>query len=156
MYALRLWSNRNARPLMSLYKLCRGVLDVSAPLCRSIGYNRLDRPVAFLERALKGLFFDCQMCGDCALSRTGMMCPMNCPKQLRNGPCGGVRSDGHCEVKPDMRCVWVGAWEGAKAIGGDTPMAAALAPVDHGRHGSSAWLNILRDADAAAEKEAVK
>nr|WP_245947992.1 methylenetetrahydrofolate reductase C-terminal domain-containing protein [Halomonas montanilacus] len=29
------------------------------------------------------------MCGQCILSSTGMSCPMNCPKSLRNGPCGG-------------------------------------------------------------------
>ena len=156
MYAVRQWSNRYARPLFSLYRLGRRILDASAPLCRAIGYDLLDGPVAFLERTVKGFFFDCQMCGDCALSRTGMMCPMNCPKHLRNGPCGGVRSDGHCEVEPAMRCVWVGAWEGAKAIGGETPMGARLAPVNHSRRGSSAWINILRDADAAAEKEAAK
>ena len=43
-----------------------------------------------------------------------MSCPMNCPKNLRNGPCGGVRENGHCEVKPEMKCVWVQAWEGAE------------------------------------------
>jgi hypothetical protein len=36
-----------------------------------------------------------------------MSCPMNCPKSIRNGPCGGVRLNGHCEIKPEMRCVWV-------------------------------------------------
>ena len=53
------------------------------------------------------------MCGQCVLHSTGMTCPMNCPKTLRNGPCGGVRPDGHCEVKPEMRCVWVKAVERA-------------------------------------------
>ena len=45
------------------------------------------------------------------LHSTGMTCPMTCPKNLRNGPCGGVRANGHCEVIPAMRCVWVEAWE---------------------------------------------
>ena len=53
------------------------------------------------------------MCGQCVLHDTGMTCPMTCPKTLRNGPCGGVREDGHCEVKPEMRCVWVKADERA-------------------------------------------
>lgn len=30
---------------------------------------------------------------------------MNCPKGLRNGPCGGTL-DGKCEVLPDLDCVW--------------------------------------------------
>jgi hypothetical protein len=47
------------------------------------------------------------------LHSTGMTCPMTCPKNLRNGPCGGVRANGHCEVIPTMRCVWVQAFERA-------------------------------------------
>ena len=58
------------------------------------------------------------MCGQCVLSSTGMSCPMNCPKTLRNGPCGGVRANGHCEVKPEMRCVWVEAYRGSERIPG--------------------------------------
>ena len=38
---------------------------------------------------------------------------MTCPKTLRNGPCGGVRADGGCEVKPEMRCVWLKGYERA-------------------------------------------
>ena len=30
---------------------------------------------------------------------------MNCPKGLRNGPCGGTL-DGKCEVIPEIDCVW--------------------------------------------------
>jgi hypothetical protein len=72
-------------------------------------------PITFVEKHVKGLIFDCRMCGQCVLSSTGMSCPMNCPKQLRNGPCGGVRANGNCEVEPDMPCVWVQAWEGLAA-----------------------------------------
>ena len=32
--------------------------------------------------------------------------------------CGGVRADGNCEVKPDMRCVWVEAYHGSERIAG--------------------------------------
>ena len=60
-----------------------------------------------VEHAIKGPMWDCQMCGQCVLHSTGMTCPMTCPKNLRNGPCGGVRENGHCEVKPEMRCVWL-------------------------------------------------
>jgi 5,10-methylenetetrahydrofolate reductase len=57
------------------------------------------------EKWLKELMFDCQTCGQCILSHTAMICPMNCPKGLRNGPCGGTL-DGKCEVIPEMDCVW--------------------------------------------------
>ena len=58
------------------------------------------------EKWLKGKLFDCQTCGQCILSHTAMICPMNCPKGLRNGPCGGTL-DGKCEVLPDRECVWL-------------------------------------------------
>ena len=72
--------------------------------------------VASLEHAVKKPVFGCRMCGQCVLHDTGMTCPMTCPKTLRNGPCGGVREDGHCEVKPEMRCVWVKAEERARTL----------------------------------------
>jgi hypothetical protein len=56
------------------------------------------------------------MCGQCILHSTGLTCPMRCPKNLRNGPCGGTLQDGHCEVVPEMMCVWVEAWERSRAL----------------------------------------
>jgi hypothetical protein len=99
-----------------------------------------------LERAAKNLIFDCQMCGQCALSSTGMSCPMNCPKSIRNGPCGGVRLDGHCEVKPEMRCVWVEAWRGSQKMKRSKSIQQIQLPVNFSYQGSSSWLRV-------AEKE---
>lgn len=115
------------------------------PLWRRLGYERLERPVAAIERRVKGLLFDCQMCGQCALSETGMSCPMNCPKAMRNGPCGGVRADGHCEVVPTMRCVWVEAWEGSRRMRSGRAAIRALRPaIDRRLIGTSAWLRAAR------------
>jgi methylenetetrahydrofolate reductase (NADPH) len=72
--------------------------------------------VARAEHAVKGPIWGCQMCGQCVLHDTGLTCPMNCPKTLRNGPCGGVRPDGHCEVKPEMKCVWLKAVERSQKL----------------------------------------
>jgi len=121
MYRLRLWAVRRAAAFERLYALVeRGMVALDPVLVR-LGYDRLERPVALTEGVVKGLLFDCRMCGQCVLSSTGMSCPMNCPKELRNGPCGGVREDGFCEVKPEMRCVWVQAWEGSRRMAeGDT------------------------------------
>ncbi len=66
----------------------------------------LARSGARLEGFLKGVAFDCRACGQCLLSRTGLICPMSCPKGLRNGPCGGTLGE-HCEVHSDRECVWV-------------------------------------------------
>ena len=65
------------------------------------------------ERFVKNRLFGCRMCAQCALPSTAYTCPMTCPKQLRNGPCGGVTPEGNCEVYPDLRCVWVVAYERA-------------------------------------------
>jgi hypothetical protein len=145
MLTMRLWSVRNARALERAYRAFEPAFVVLAPLWRRLGHDRLEAPVAGLERAIKGLLFDCQMCGRCVLSSTGMSCPMNCPKSLRNGPCGGVREDGTCEVKPEMPCVWVQAFEGASRMAGGGAIGEVQPPVDHRLKGTSSWLRHARE-----------
>jgi hypothetical protein len=127
-----------------LYDGFEAVLKRLAPLFAKIGHDRLERPVATVERAVKGALFDCRMCGQCALSSTGMSCPMNCPKSIRNGPCGGVRPDGNCEVYAEMRCVWVAAYEGAGQMAEGDRIGTVQPPVDHRLKGRSSWLAVAR------------
>ena len=146
MYAARLFAVRHAALFERFYQRFERVVVSLDWVFRRIGYNRLEAPVALTEKIVKGLLFDCQMCGQCVLSSTGMSCPMNCPKQLRNGPCGGVRDGGFCEVKPDMRCVWVEAWEGAARMNeGRERIRIVQPPVDRSLQGSSAWLRVARE-----------
>ena len=94
------------------------------------------------ERFIKGAVFDCHMCGQCVLHTTGMTCPMTCPKNLRNGPCGGVRPNGNCEIIPDMPCIWVQAWKHTKSMpiyGQD--ILQILPPLNQQLKGTSAWVN---------------
>jgi len=50
----------------------------------------------------------CGACGDCFLDRTGGICPVvRCAKGLLNGPCGGTRKGGKCEIDPEKDCAWV-------------------------------------------------
>jgi len=122
------------------------VLVALHPLFRAVGYERLERPVAAVERGVKELLFDCRMCGQCILSSTGMACPMNCPKNLRNGPCGGVRADGNCEVIPDMKCVWREAVAGSARIeGGSDAIRQVQVAVDRRLQGRSSWLRVARE-----------
>src|SRR4051794_24060445 len=93
---LRFVSIRHARLMERLYNVFEPTLVKLHPVFKALGYSRIERPVAAVEAAIKGALFDCRMCGQCILSSTGMSCPMNCPKSLRNGPCGGVRSNGNC------------------------------------------------------------
>ena len=73
---------------------------------------------------------------------------MECPKNLRNGPCGGVRANGHCEVKPEMRCVWVVAYENAQQmpIYGHE-LIEVQPPVNRRLEDTSAWINMLTGVD---------
>ena len=151
MYAVRLWSVRHSHFMERAYGLLESALVALAPLLARIGHGRLEKPFAWTERNLKGLLFDCQMCGQCALSSTGMSCPMNCPKNLRNGPCGGVRADGHCEVKPEMKCVWVAAWEGAQRMSAGMVIVDRQKPVDNTLKGTSSWLRVVREKTAPAK-----
>ena len=98
--------------------------------------------VAGVEAAVKRPLFGCRMCGHCVLHSTGMTCPMRCPKTLRNGPCGGVRADGGCEVKPEMR------WERSQKL----PLWRdefnhLRSPVDNRLRGTSSWINLATKRD---------
>ena len=49
----------------------------------------------------------CAACGDCILGETFGYCPIaRCAKSLLNGPCGGTRKNGKCEVNEDVDCIW--------------------------------------------------
>jgi hypothetical protein len=111
----------------------------------------MPRLLPLLEHATKKPVWDCRMCGQCVLHSTGMTCPMTCPKTLRNGPCGGVREDGHCEVKPEMRCVWVKAEDRTH-----NPLMPKTwreefnhlrPPVDNRLQGTSSWTNLITGRD---------
>ena len=136
MYAVRQWSVRHARGLNAFYRAFESRSCACIRCARRSATQRLERPVAVVERSVKGLLFDCRMCGQCVLSSTGMSCPMNCPKNLRNGPCGGVRANGNCEVRPEMKCVWGEAVAGAERIPGGRKRCARCRP---------RWIGACRD-----------
>ncbi|MDD9876480.1 MAG: methylenetetrahydrofolate reductase C-terminal domain-containing protein [Magnetovibrio sp.] len=154
-YSIRLWCVRWARLLEWLYNTFAEMLLGLHPLWNAIGYGRVERPMKFVERRVKEFMFDCRMCGQCVLSSTGMSCPMNCPKSLRNGPCGGVRADGNCEVEPDMPCVWVQAWEGSQRMRASDQILTVQKPVDQSLRETSAWLRSTA-AKAAERRDAAE
>jgi hypothetical protein len=131
-----------------MYKLTHESMMFISPVLEKIGFERVDRWLRWSEEVGKKAVFDCQMCGQCVLHSTGMTCPMTCPKNLRNGPCGGVRENGNCEVIPDMRCIWVEAFERSQdmAIYGHE-MMNIQPPVNRRLQGSSAWVNMLSQED---------
>ena len=150
-YTIRLWSVRNARLLEWFYARFADTLLGLHWFWQAVGYKRAERPVKAVEKFTKSILFDCRMCGQCALSSTGMSCPMNCPKSLRNGPCGGVRDNGNCEVEPDMPCVWVQAWRGSQRMKTGDKILNVQKPVDNSLRNTSSWLRVT--AQAAADRD---
>lgn len=153
MMFLRHWATRHAKGLHRGYQLFERMLFVGQPLAKR--YARyLDRPFTLAERMVKGPLFDCKLCGNCLLTDTGLTCVTNCPKSLRNGPCGGVRENTMCEVKPNMRCVWVEAWEGSARLAGshDPGIRKLQPPMERNIAGTSAWLRLLITEPAEARK----
>jgi hypothetical protein len=73
---------------------------------------------------------------------------MTGPKELRNGPCGGVDSDGNCEVEQIGKCVWVAAYERSRKMPwfGDD-IRTIQPPVNRQLLGSSAWITMLNQED---------
>ena len=85
-----------------------------------------ERGLAMLERRVKGALFGCRMCGNCLLQETAFICPMECPKGLRNGPCGGSTPEG-CYVDPTRPCIWHRIYERAERRGTDAEAARSAA-----------------------------
>jgi methylenetetrahydrofolate reductase (NADPH) len=152
MKALRRWSLRHARGMRTLYGMFERAAPALAPVARLVGPGRLEAVVLPVERAAKRAFFDCQMCGQCGLSVTGMACPTGCAKGMRNGPCGGVRLDGQCEVRPERRCTWVDATEGDARIraGHTDSWSRRAAPRDYRLSGKSTWMPMIAPAASAS------
>lgn len=147
------WLRQHPVLLELFYQIATAVIRWLKPLIRRLGYERADHWLRPIERWSKGALFDCRMCGQCILHATGMVCPMTCPKQLRNGACGGVRSDGHCEVIPEMQCVWVAAYERAQALNVFGPEILKIKPpLNHQLQDGSAWINLLSGEDSRSPK----
>jgi hypothetical protein len=155
-YKARRFATRHSRVYEAFYILVEpAILFVMGSLSKLSG-GRLDGPMTWVESKAKGAMFDCKMCGNCVLSSTGMTCPMNCPKTIRNGPCGGVRANGNCEVKPEMKCVWVEAWDGASRMQGGAKIHEIQFATNKADLGTSAWLRIVKEQQQAKELAAEK
>lgn len=137
-----------ARLLEWVYRATERFFCTLDPAFARLGYSRVERLILPLEKASKKLVFDCRMCGQCILRLTGMTCPMTCPKQLRNGPCGGVRPGGYCEVYPDRRCIWTDPYGRSRKmqIYGEG-ILDVQPPINWKLEGSSAWISMLTGVD---------
>jgi methylenetetrahydrofolate reductase (NADPH) len=98
------------------------------------------------EAAIKSPLFGCQSCGNCVLGTMEYVCPQTCPKQMRNGPCGGASNDGTCEVD-DKPCIWASVYERAKAANEVDQLSVYVPPPDRSLKGTSSWINYFLNRD---------
>ena len=114
------------------------------------------RPAAALleraELAIKKPLFGCQACGNCVLGHLEYVCPQTCPKQLRNGPCGGTNYPGRCEVVPDKPCIWVTVYDRARASGRLDALKTYVPPPDRRLRDTSSWINYFLDRDSRPDR----
>lgn len=145
------WLRNRPQLLEAAYELANRMFRIVHPVIRRIGYSRVEKWIKPPEEWTKSLVFDCKMCGQCILHSTGMTCPMTCPKNLRNGPCGGVRLNGNCEVIPEMRCIWVEAYERSQLMNKyGTEISQLQPPVNRQLEERSAWISLLTGEDQVA------
>lgn len=103
-----------------------------------------DRALRVLEYSVKGPLFGCRMCGNCLLQETALICPMECPKGLRNGPCGGSTSE-YCYVDPTRPCIWYKIYERSFQFGREQLLLEVLPPLDWDKVGQNSWGDIFRN-----------
>src|SRR5512138_3234905 len=102
-----------------------------------------DRALETLEYSIKGPMFGCRMCGNCLLQETAFICPMECPKGLRNGPCGGSTPE-HCYVDETRPCMWYKIYERSFRMGREDNLLEVLPPLDWEKVGTDTWRDVIR------------
>ena len=160
-------ANRDAKPSRSLsYYFSRAVhalvFEPRGPLFRIMRFiaRRVDSSKALkkvfgvLEYWTKTVLYSCANCGDCALFDVAYLCPVSqCPKNQRNGPCGGSYQ-GWCEVYPDEKqCIWVRAYLRLKSQNReDTIGENIIPPCNWELWQSPSWLNYFMGRDHVSRR----
>lgn len=102
------------------------------------------RLLARTELLVKGPVWGCRMCGNCLLQETAFICPMECPKGMRNGPCGGVTPEKNCYVDETRKCVWYAIYKRALRTGREEKLLEVLPPLDWNKVGTETWGDVVR------------
>lgn len=141
------WKYKTIRKLHESIFEKKGFLSKSATaLGRRSAKGKFCRKV---EKSLRAGILNCRDCGDCALPFTDFICPMTqCPKEQRNGPCGGSRN-GYCELYPNKRpCLYVTAYNRLKAQHKTELLRVMVDPPSCGLYGTSEFHNYFTGKDA--------
>jgi methylenetetrahydrofolate reductase (NADPH) len=123
-------------------------------LSGKIAGTNMEKVFHKLEQITKVIIFDCRDCGDCALIDVAYLCPMSqCPKNQRNGACGGS-FQGWCEVYPEKKqCIYVRAYARLKNEGEEEQMEKNIVPpCDWNLYQTSSWVNYYLGKDHHSKK----
>lgn len=110
------------------------------------------KPLHAVEHVAKVITLDCKDCGDCAMLDIAYICPMSqCPKNQRNGACGGSLN-GWCEVYPnEKKCIWVRAYARLKKYNEESTIdVAPVPPANWDFYQTSSWSNFFLGKDHSA------
>jgi methylenetetrahydrofolate reductase (NADPH) len=100
------------------------------------------RTLAKAEKLVKGPLWGCRMCGNCILQETAFICAMECPKGIRNGPCGGSTSE-RCYVDETRPCIWYRIYDRAFKMGRQELLLEVLPPLDWDKVGGETWGDVI-------------
>jgi methylenetetrahydrofolate reductase (NADPH) len=98
------------------------------------------------EYVIKRPVFGCEACGNCVLGHMEYVCPQTCPKQMRNGPCGGTFLT-RCEVI-DQECIWVSVYQRADAAERVGELKTFIPAPDRRLQETSSWINYFLGRDS--------
>jgi methylenetetrahydrofolate reductase (NADPH) len=100
------------------------------------------RLLANMEIIVKGPLWGCRMCGNCLLQETAFICPMECPKGMRNGPCGGSTPEA-CYVDKTRPCIWYEIYKRSFKMGRQEKLMEVLPPMDWEKTGGETWGDVV-------------
>jgi methylenetetrahydrofolate reductase (NADPH) len=89
------------------------------------------------------------------LQETAFICPMECPKGARNGPCGGSTEE-FCYVDNTRPCIWYQIYDRAFRMGREELLLEVLPPLDWDRVGIETWGDVARQVRAVGPAAVTK
>ena len=137
-----------------MYEPGRNLYGFMKRLCSKVQGTKMEGPFHKMEHLTKVTLFDCRDCGDCALIDVAYLCPMSqCPKNQRNGACGGSYK-GWCEVYPEKRhCIYVRAYARLKKHGEERELSREIVPpCNWDLYQTSSWINYYQGKDHTSQK----
>lgn len=131
---------------------------VMKSIAKAVDGTSAEKPYHYFEHMAKVALYDCKDCGDCALGDVAYVCPMsNCPKNQRNGACGGSW-DGWCEVYGSKKkCAYVRAYARLKNSGKEENLNGdRVPPPNWDFYQTPSWCNLYLGRDHNAKKYKVE